>query len=153
MTHRNRVLIVLMSSILLISAASAFQASQIDKSHLITPDELVTLLQTSKSDKPLILQVGSHVLYTQAHIPASEYLGPASDPAGLQRLRTRVDTLPRNKFIVIYCGCCPWTHCPNLKPADDALRAMGFTNVKALYIANNFGTDWVDKGYPTAKGD
>jgi hypothetical protein len=28
---------------------------------------------------------------------------------------------------------------------------MGFTNVKALYIANNFGTDWVDKGYPSLK--
>jgi hypothetical protein len=27
---------------------------------------------------------------------------------------------------------------------------MGFTRVKALYIADNFGTDWVDKGYPAA---
>jgi hypothetical protein len=25
---------------------------------------------------------------------------------------------------------------------------MGFTNVKVLYLANNFGADWVDKGYP-----
>jgi len=30
---------------------------------------------------------------------------------------------------------------------------MGFTNVKVLYISNNFGTDWVSKGYPVAKGD
>jgi hypothetical protein len=30
---------------------------------------------------------------------------------------------------------------------------MGFTNVKVLYIADNFGTNWVDKGYPTAKGE
>jgi len=30
---------------------------------------------------------------------------------------------------------------------------MGFTNVKVLYIADNFGADWVDKGYPTAKGE
>jgi hypothetical protein len=28
---------------------------------------------------------------------------------------------------------------------------MGFSNVKVLYIANNFGTDWLDKGYPTVK--
>jgi len=33
------------------------------------------------------------------------------------------------------------------------LRALGFTNVKSLYIANNFGADWVEKGYPVAKGD
>jgi hypothetical protein len=25
---------------------------------------------------------------------------------------------------------------------------MGFTQVKVLHIAENFGTDWVDKGYP-----
>jgi len=25
--------------------------------------------------------------------------------------------------------------------------------VKVLYIADNFGSDWVNKGYPTAKGD
>jgi hypothetical protein len=30
---------------------------------------------------------------------------------------------------------------------------MGFTNVKVLYIADNFGADWVERGYPVAKGD
>jgi hypothetical protein len=30
---------------------------------------------------------------------------------------------------------------------------MGFTKVRVLYIANNFGADWVAKGYPTAKGE
>jgi hypothetical protein len=38
-------------------------------------------------------------------------------------------------------------------PAYQELRAMGFTKVKVLYIANNFGADWVDKGYPVAKGE
>jgi thiosulfate/3-mercaptopyruvate sulfurtransferase len=153
MIHHNRALIAIAASILLISIASAMQASLIQTSHLINPDELVKILQAPKGEKPLLIQVGSHVLYSQAHIPGSEYIGPASDPNGLQRLRARVESLPRNKFIVIYCGCCPWTHCPNMKPADDALHAMGFTNVKSLYIANNFGTDWVDKGYPVAKGE
>jgi rhodanese-related sulfurtransferase len=148
-----RIKLVFISLALLISTALAFQASQIATSHLINPDELVKILQSSKGEKPLLIHVGSHVLYAQAHIPNSEYVGPASDAAALQRLRTRVESLPRNKFIIIYCGCCPWTHCPNMKPADDALHAMGFTNVKSLYIANNFGTDWVDKGYPVAKGE
>lgn len=147
-----RTKLVFLSLALLISTALAFQASQISTSHLINPDELVKILQ-SKGDKPLLIHVGSHVLFSQAHIPGSEYIGPASDANALQRLRARVESLPRNKFIVLYCGCCPWTHCPNMKPADDALHAMGFTNVKSLYIANNFGTDWVDKGYPVAKGE
>ena len=92
-------------------------------------------------------------LHPQAHIPGSEYIGPASSETGLQSLRKRVESAPRSKFIVLYCGCCPWSHCPNVKPADDALRAMGFTNVKILYIANNFGADWVEKGYPVGKGE
>ena len=35
--------------------------------------------------------------------------------------------------------------------AYDTLIELGFTNVKAMLIADNFGTDWVEKGYPTAK--
>jgi thiosulfate/3-mercaptopyruvate sulfurtransferase len=130
-----------------------YQATEIPTARLIQPEELVRALQSAKGDKPVVIQVGSHVLYSQAHIPGSEYIGPASSEDGLQQLRKRVETLPRNKSIILYCGCCPWSHCPNVKPADDALRALGFTNVKVLYIANNFGTDWVDKGYPVAKGD
>lgn len=135
------------------SLAFAYQASLIPASRLVNPDELVKILQSAKSEKPLMIQVGSHVLYSQAHIPGSEYIGPASGDNGLQSLRKRVESLPRNKFIVLYCGCCPWSHCPNIQPADDALHALGFTNVKVLYIANNFGADWVEKGYPVAKGD
>lgn len=141
------------AAIALTSAVLAYQANLIPASLLINPDELVKILQPAKGEKPLMIQVGSHVLYTQAHIPGSEYIGPGSSESGLQSLRKRVEPLPRNKFIVIYCGCCPWSHCPNVKPADDALRAMGFTNVKVLFISDNFGVNWVDKGYPTAKGE
>jgi thiosulfate/3-mercaptopyruvate sulfurtransferase len=138
-------------AIMLGSTVLAYQASLIPASRLMNPDELVKILQSSKSEKPLMIQVGSHVLYRQGHIPGSEYIGPASGESGLQQLRQYVQSLPRSKFIVLYCGCCPWGHCPNVKPADDALHAMGFTNVKVLYIADNFGADWVDKGYPVAK--
>ena len=136
----------------IISLQAVGQASSVPSSRLMTPEDLVKLLQSGK-EKPLMLQVGSHMLFLQAHIPGSEYAGPAASDAGLQQLRKRVEALPRNKFIVLYCGCCPWNHCPNVKPADDALQAMGFMNVKVLYISDNFGTNWVDKGYPTAKGE
>lgn len=145
---------ILLALVLALLTVVAFaQASLIPSTRLINPEDLVKTLQSSKAEKPLMIQVGSHVLYSQAHIPGSEYIGPASSDAAVQQLRKRVESLPRNKFILIYCGCCPWGHCPNVKPADDALHAMGFTNIKVLYIANNFGADWVDKGYPVAKGD
>jgi len=148
-----RIRTVVTAILLMPLAAFAYQAGSIPSSQLLNPDELVKLLQSSAGEKPLLIQVGSHVLYTQAHIPSSEYIGPASSETGLQQLRKRVEPLPLDKFIVIYCGCCPWNHCPNVKPADDALRAMGFANFKVLYISDNFGTNWVDKGYPTSKGD
>jgi len=151
--NRNVVLTVAVVLLILVSGVLAFQASSIPASRLINPDELVKVLQSSKGEKPLMIQVGSHVLYEQAHIPGSEYIGPASSESGLQQLRKRVESLSRSKFIVIYCGCCPWSHCPNVKPADDALRALGFTNVRVLFISDNFGVNWVDKGYPVAKGE
>jgi hypothetical protein len=120
---------------------------------LIQPADLAKALQASDSGKPLVIQVGSHVLYSQAHIAGSEYIGPAASDAALEQLRKRVKPLARGKFLVIYCGCCPWSHCPNLKPAYDALASMGFTNFRVLYIADNLSTDWIQKGYPTAKGD
>jgi rhodanese-related sulfurtransferase len=147
------IVLILGAAILLASAVFAYQASLIPSSRLINPEELVKVLQSTKGEKPLVIYVGPYVLYAQAHVPGSEYSGQLSSPNGLEQLRKRVESLPKKKFIVIYCGCCPWNHCPNVKPADDALQAMGFTNVKVLYIANNFGADWLDKGYPTAKGE
>lgn len=143
---------VILLFVLSVVAAQA-QATAIPASRQITPEDLVKVLQRSGGKNPLLIHVGSHVLYAQAHIPGSEYIGPTSSEAAIQQLRERVKSLPRNTEIILYCGCCPWSHCPNVKPADDALHAMGFTNVKVLYIADNFGTNWVDKGYPVAKGE
>jgi rhodanese-related sulfurtransferase len=135
--------------------AFSFQTAQSDDAipaaQLITPDALAKLLPSAHP--PLLLAVGPRSLYAQAHIPGSEYMGAGSSQAGQQKLRERVKSLPKNSAIVIYCGCCPWGHCPNMRPAFQELKSLGFTNVKALYITNNFGADWVDKGYPVAKGE
>jgi len=118
---------------------------------LIRPEELAKALQSSA--KPIVFNVGPRLIYVQAHIPGAEYIGPTSSPQGLEKLRARAASLPRDSFLVIYCGCCPWEHCPNVRPAYTELRQMGFTRLKVLYIANSFGSDWVEKGYPTAKGE
>jgi thiosulfate/3-mercaptopyruvate sulfurtransferase len=152
-SNRYALAFVLCTAIILVTTThAAAQATAIPTTRLINPEDLVKLLQTS-GKKPLMIHVGSHVLFSQAHIPGSEYIGPASSESGLQQLRKRVGSLPRTQFIVLYCGCCPWGHCPNVKPADDALQALGFTNVKVLYIADNFGTNWVEKSYPVTKGE
>ena len=127
-------------------------AFSIPQAQLIQPEALNRLLQADGAEKPLVLQVGSHVLFAEAHPPGAEYAGPGSQPAGIQLLQNRVNALSRKKLIVLYCGCCPWNRCPNVGPAFAKLREMGFTNVKVLYLADNFGTNWVEKGYAVEKG-
>ncbi len=148
----SRILAILTAIVFASFTYAHGQASAIPPAKLLNPEDLVKILQAGK-EKPLLIQVGSHVLYSQAHIPGSEYIGPASTEPGLQQLRQRVASLPKTRSIILYCGCCPWNHCPNVKPAYDALNAMGFTNLKVLYIPSNFGADWVQKGYPTARGE
>ena len=134
------------------SAVSPQSAFSIPQAQLIQPDELNRLLQTSGAAKPLILQVGSHVLFAEAHIQGAEYAGPGSQAAGLKQLQDRVASLSHKTFIVLYCGCCPWNRCPNLGPAYWQLNNLGFTYVKVLYLADNFGADWVNMGYPVEQG-
>ena len=132
-------------------APSENSAFSIPQAQLIQPAELDKALGAAGADKPLVLQVGSRVLFAQAHIAGSEYVGPGSQPEGLQQLEKRVSPLPRQTPLVLYCGCCPWNRCPNVGPAFKRLQSLGFTHVKALYIANNLGTDWVDKGFPVER--
>ncbi len=125
-------------------------ASLLGGPDLMNPEKLVAILK-GKGAKPVILNVGPRLLFAQAHLPGAEFMGPGSDPQALQTLRNRVKTLPKNRLIVLYCGCCPWNVCPNVEPAYRELRSLRFTNVKVLYLPNNLGADWVYKGYPTVR--
>jgi thiosulfate/3-mercaptopyruvate sulfurtransferase len=141
-----------LAAIVGVAHADPRPASSIPAASLIQPAELASTLRSSKAQKPLILQVGFRTLYDQAHIQGAEYAGAASGKPGLQALRDRVAALPKDAPIVIYCGCCPWSHCPNIAGAFHALRDLEFTKLKVLYIPNDFGVDWVEKGYPVGKG-
>lgn len=133
--------------------AGPLSAMTVPKAQQMQPEDLAEVLKASGAERPQILQVGSHVMFEQAHIPGSQYAGPGSQTAGLHLLDKAVASTPKDKLIVLYCGCCPWNRCPNVGPAFKKLQDLGFTNVKVLYIANNFGDDWVAKGYPTEKGE
>ena len=134
------------------AANPAPSEGSIPSAQLLQPEELVPLLSRSGAEKPLVFQVGPHVFYAEAHVPGSEYIGAGKDESGLQALRERVKTLKHDQFIVLYCGCCPWNKCPNVRPAYQQLVSLGFSRVKVMYIADNFGKDWVSKGYPVEKG-
>jgi thiosulfate/3-mercaptopyruvate sulfurtransferase len=132
--------------------SSHISATTVPTDRLIQASELPPLLASGGSQNaPVVLQVGSRIFYNEAHIRGSIYAGAGSQPSGLALLEKTVASFPKDKFIVLYCGCCPWNRCPNIAPAFDRLRTLGYTNVKVLYIPNNFGDDWVSKGYPTDK--
>jgi rhodanese-related sulfurtransferase len=118
---------------------------------LVQPKELAAQL-AAKISNPVVVHVGPNFLYRGKHIPGSIYAGPGSQAAGLDALKLVVDKLPRTREIVVYCGCCPWSHCPNVKPAVEFLRQMGFAHVKAMYVETSFAADWIDKGYPVEAG-
>ena len=110
--------------------------------------DLAAAAQAGHRAAIVVLQVGPNVLYRSKHFPGAIYAGPANRPEGLELLKAAASKLPRDREIVIYCGCCPWDHCPNIRPAQELLRQMGFTHVRALYVPSNFKADWIDQGYP-----
>jgi hypothetical protein len=126
---------------ILIAAAVLLGAAEMS---LVEPADLAAHLPS----KPAIFQVGPNVLYRSKHIPGAIYAGPGSKAEGLDLLKKAAAGLPRDREIVVYCGCCPWDRCPNVKPSVDLLKGMGFTHVRALRLPDNFKTNWIDKGYP-----
>jgi thiosulfate/3-mercaptopyruvate sulfurtransferase len=119
-----------------------------------TPQQLMPVETLAKmmtgAKPPVIISVAFPVLYRNRHIELAVLAGPGRDAGGIADLKAVVKKLPKDTEIVIYCGCCPMDHCPNLRPAFRALRELGYTNIHALDIPTNFNTDWVTKGYPIA---
>lgn len=118
-------------------------------SDLIPPETLAKSL--SDKTKPLILYVGFPVLYRAAHIPGAILAGPASRPEGIEALKKALATIPKNQAIVVYCGCCPWDKCPNVRPAFQLIKQLGYQQAKLVTIPTNVHTDWTSKGFPVER--
>jgi len=112
---------------------------------LIEPSDLAITLQTKKS-AAIILSIGP-----AATIPNSIDIGMVNNKPGVDKLKDQLKVLSRDKKIVIYCGCCPFEHCPNIRPAINVLKEMKFTNFYLLNLTHNIKKDWIDKGYPVVK--
>ncbi|MGB2623721.1 MAG: rhodanese-like domain-containing protein [Candidatus Acidiferrum sp.] len=115
--------------------------------------DLVQELRTANgAHAPTIVYVGFRTLFEGGHIPGSTFHGTASTEKGLLELKKWAAALPHDTNLVIYCGCCPFDHCPNIRPAYTALHEMGFTHLRVLVLPKSFAADWVEKGYPIQKG-
>lgn len=109
---------------------------------LMPAAELATTINNGKS-QPLIFCIGPNAI-----IKGSIDIGSTKDKDNLKNLKEKVSKLTKDAPIVVYCGCCPFEHCPNIRPAFELLNKMNFTNHKLLNLPKNVKVDWIDKGYP-----
>ena len=121
-------------------------------SQTMQPAQLAKMLTDKHSSVPTVVFVGFRSLYVGGHVPDASFHGTASTEQGLAELKSWAATLPRSTDLVIYCGCCPFDKCPNIRPAYAALSSMGFKKLRVLVIPTNFAVDWADQGYPMQKG-
>jgi thiosulfate/3-mercaptopyruvate sulfurtransferase len=130
---------------------SATPAPPWTAANTVQPADLVHELAATGTDRPVVVCTAGSTFFRSGHVPGASLHGPASTAAGLNDLKTWAQSLPRSTNLVIYCGCCPIDKCPNLRPAFEALRPMGFRRLRVLILPNNFGADWAEKGHPVEK--
>jgi hypothetical protein len=106
---------------------------------------LVELAATITAGKnlPMIISIGPAAI-----IKGSIDIGSTGEKGNLDKLKTTLSKVPKDKQILLYCGCCPFKNCPNIRPAFALLNQMKFTNHKLLNLATNIRVDWINKGYP-----
>jgi hypothetical protein len=137
---------VLVSLILISGFVVKHQAEPWTADQLLEPSALANTMKNNQAAQAKIFCVGPGAL-----IPNSIDVGPAKDKENLEKLKAELNKLPKDANVVIYCGCCPFERCPNVRPAFSLLNEMKFTHAKLLNIPHNLKTDWIDKGFPTTK--
>jgi thiosulfate/3-mercaptopyruvate sulfurtransferase len=111
---------------------------------LMKPEELAKVLNDGdKKNDPVIFNIGP-----SGAIKGSIEIGFVNDSKGIKKLESNLKNLSKDQFIVLYCGCCPFEHCPNIRPAFDLLNKKGYKNHRLLDLPKNLKVDWIDKGFP-----
>jgi hypothetical protein len=113
---------------------------------LIEPPVLASIINSSNS-KPLIFNIGA-----VEDIKGAIHIGPVSKKENLGTFKAQLKGLSPGTEIVIYCGCCPFAKCPNVRPAFILLQKLGFTHIKVLDLPVSLKKDWIEKGYPIFAG-
>lgn len=110
---------------------------------LLQPGILAQMINTNK--KVRIYNIG-----VVQDIKGAINVGAASKKESLQKFAQSIKASPKDEMIVVYCGCCPFDKCPNIRPAFQLLKAQKFSKPYLLNLSTNLQTDWISKGYPLA---
>jgi thiosulfate/3-mercaptopyruvate sulfurtransferase len=107
------------------------------------PAALAATILNPKAAQPIILNIGP-----VQQIKGAVAIGPTGVQGNLDKLKQHLAKVPKDKEIIIYCGCCPFHRCPNVRPAFELLKKLKFTKAKLLNLPHNLTDDWISKGYP-----
>ncbi len=146
MKDRNYFLSALLLVCLFVTAFNKKQIEPWREDQLILPETLAAIINDSSALKPLIISIGPVDL-----IKGATKVGPAKEKDNLKELKKLLSNEKKNRNIVIYCGCCPFKDCPNIRPAFSLLNTMKFVNHKLLNLSHNLKIDWINHGYPMNK--
>jgi hypothetical protein len=111
---------------------------------LMKPADLAERLKDGK-DVPVIINIGPSGV-----IKSAIDIGPGQEASNIAKLDAELAKLSKDAEVVIYCGCCPFKNCPNIRPAFESLNKSGIKNVHLLNLSENLRVDWIAKGYPMA---
>jgi len=134
------------ATLLLLFITVAFNKKQAEPwrpDQLMASKDLAAIINSSTEVKPLIISVGPAGLIKDA-----VDIGPAHEKQNLNKLKELLSKEKKDREIVIYCGCCPFQNCPNIRPAFSLLNSMKFTKHKLLDLPHNLKADWINYGYP-----
>ena len=143
MKNSKHVLVLFVATLFAITTFGQIQSEPWTSDQLIQPENLAAIIKDSIAAKPLIIDVGP-----AGSIKGAIKIGPVKEKENLNNLKKILSKEDKERLIVIYCGCCPFKVCPNIRPAFELLTKMKFTNHKLLNMPNNLKTDWINHGYP-----
>src|SRR5687767_11250208 len=131
MRFRTFNIFILFLFLITANGCTAQKADNWTSKQLIEPSELASNI-SNKTNIPTIICIGPG-----ATIPNSVDVGMVNSAEGINKLKKQLATIDKSKKVVIYCGCCPFAKCPNVRPAIDVLKEMKFTNYFLLNIPQN----------------
>jgi thiosulfate/3-mercaptopyruvate sulfurtransferase len=129
-----------------IGACKSQSGEELFPGHMMQPAKLANMIQDGSVSKITLVNIGP-----RKQIPGAIKVGMVSEPEGMTAFKAELAKLPKDREIVVYCGCCPYNHCPNVQPAAQTLADMQFTNYKILDLPSRLDADWIEKGYPIEK--
>lgn len=136
----EKIILLLLTLFMLLLGLVPLAAGQEIQLPRISIEELKALMEDGADI--VIIDTQPKKLYEIEHIK-----GAISLPWAMKIDWTTAKKLPRDKLLILYCGCGPGEADSNHVGLQ--LKGMGFTHIKVL--SDPSITGWIEKGYPIEK--